>query len=87
MDPHSITVDKGVIELTHAPTGCMLIKREVFDKMIKAYPELEIFQPTVINGKEEKKTQHVQFFLTPYMTLNLNVILEKTLVSVRDGQI
>ena len=63
-DPHSITVDKGVIELTHAPTGCMLIKREVFDKMIKAYPELEIFQPTVINGKEVKKDNMYNFFDT-----------------------
>ena len=44
-----------LIEVTHAPTGCMLIKREVLEKMIKHYPELEIFQPTYINGKEEKK--------------------------------
>jgi len=27
---------EGVIELSHAPTGCMLIKREVFDKNDKS---------------------------------------------------
>ena len=54
-DSANIHSEKGLIEVTHAPTGCMLIKREVLEKMIKHYPELEIFQPTFINGKEEKK--------------------------------
>ena len=39
-----ITINNGVIEVTHSPTGCMLIKREVIEKMIKAYPEKEIVQ-------------------------------------------
>jgi len=46
-----ITIENGVIEVTHSPTGCMLIKREVIEKMIKAYPEKEIIQQTIINGK------------------------------------
>jgi hypothetical protein len=28
-------MEHGVIEVSHAPTGCMLIKREVIEKMIK----------------------------------------------------
>ena len=36
-DPNNVNVDRGVIEVTHSPTGCMLIKRTVFDKMIKAF--------------------------------------------------
>ena len=52
------------MELTHAPTGCMLIKREVIEKMIKEYPHLEIFQPTNINGKEEKKDNMYNLFDT-----------------------
>src|SRR6056300_1464077 len=28
-----ITVEGGIAEVSHAPTGCMLIKRSVFDKM------------------------------------------------------
>ena len=63
-DPNSITVDRGLMELTHAPTGCMLIKREVLEKMIKEYPHLEIFQPTNINGKEEKKRNMYNLFDT-----------------------
>jgi hypothetical protein len=39
------------MEVSHAPTGCMLIKRQVFDKMIKAYPEDRIDQPTIVNGE------------------------------------
>ena len=50
-DPNSITLDNGVMEVTHSPTGCMLIKRSVFEKMIKAYPDKGIVQKTVINGK------------------------------------
>jgi hypothetical protein len=29
----------------------MLIKRQVFEKMIKELPELKINQPTIVNGK------------------------------------
>jgi hypothetical protein len=63
-DPNSITVEKGLMELTHAPTGCMLIKRRVFKKMIEEFPHLEIFQPTNINGKEEKKDNMYNLFDT-----------------------
>jgi len=63
-NPNSITVDKGLMELTHAPTGCMLIKRNVVEKMIKEYPHLEIYQPTNINGKEIKKDNMYNLFDT-----------------------
>ena len=45
-----IPVVDGVIEVSHAPTGCMLIKKQVFDKMIKAYPNDKIEQATIVNG-------------------------------------
>ena len=35
-DNTDIKVTKGVIEATHCPTGCMLIKRDVFSKLIEA---------------------------------------------------
>jgi len=63
-NPTSIAVDKGLIELTHAPTGCMLIKRNVIEKMIKEYSHLEIYQPTNINGKEVKKENMYNLFDT-----------------------
>ena len=39
-DVNNITLDNGVMEVTDSPTGCMLIKREVIEKMIASYPEL-----------------------------------------------
>jgi hypothetical protein len=32
-DINNVQVQNNVIEVTHAPTGCMLIKRSVFDKL------------------------------------------------------
>ena len=57
-----INIVEGVIEVTHSPTGCMLIKRSVFNKMIKAYPDKNIVQKTVINGKYVDKPNMWNFF-------------------------
>ena len=61
-NPNNVTVERGVIEVTHSPTGCMLIKRQVFDKMIKAYPDKQIVQKTVINGEYVDKPHMWNFF-------------------------
>ena len=61
-DPKSIILDNGVMEVTHSPTGCMLIKRSVFEKMIKKYPEKQIVQKTVINGKYVDRPHMWNFF-------------------------
>ena len=63
-NPNDVNVERGVIEVTHSPTGCMLIKRQVFDKMIKAYPDKQIVQKTVINGKYVDKPHMWNFFDT-----------------------
>jgi len=62
VDQNKIVVNKGVMELTHAPTGCMLIKRTVIEKMVKHYPELKINQPTIVNGKEVFKPNFYNLF-------------------------
>ena len=67
-NPNNVEARDGVIELTHIPTGCMLIKRKVLTDMIKKYPELEIYQPTNINGKEVKKENFFNFFDTLHET-------------------
>jgi hypothetical protein len=59
-----IPVVDGVIEVSHAPTGCMLIKRQVFDKMIKAYPNDKIEQATIINGIALVDEYNYNFFDT-----------------------
>lgn len=61
-NPRDIKVESGCMEVTHSPTGCMLIKREVFDKMIKAYPEKKIVQKTVINGEYVDRDHMWNFF-------------------------
>jgi len=62
-DSHdNVQVERGVIEVTHSPTGCMLIKRGVFDKLIKHYPDKEIVQKTVINGEYVTKPHMWNFF-------------------------
>jgi len=63
---HNIQVRDGVIEVTHSPTGCMMIKRSVFDKMIKAYPDKQIVQKTVINGEYVDRPHMWNFFDTTH---------------------
>jgi len=59
-----ISIEKGVMQVSHAPTGCMLIKKQVFEKMIKAFPNLKIDQPTIVNGKESTSPYYYNFFDT-----------------------
>jgi len=61
---NEIMVTNGITEVSHAPTGCMLIKRQVFDKMIKAYPDDFIDQPTIVNGKAVSNPNMYNFFDT-----------------------
>jgi len=61
---NSIEVIDEVAEVTHAPTGCMLIKRSVFETMMEKFPELKIIQPTILNGKMTERPYFYNFFDT-----------------------
>jgi hypothetical protein len=61
-DKNQLTVQDGVAEVSHVPTGCMLIKRSVIEKMMKEYPQLKINQPTIVNGKEAYKENFYNLF-------------------------
>ena len=63
-DTTDINMTNGVIEITHAPAGCLLIKRSVFDELIKTYPDRKIKQKSVINGQYEEKQFYYNFFDT-----------------------
>jgi len=63
-DSKQVTITDGVMEVSHAPTGCMLIKRQVFDKMIEAYPGDFIDQATIINGEFKTDPYMYNFFDT-----------------------
>ena len=61
-DRNNITIENGIAEVSHAPTGCMLIKRQVFEKMMKELPHLKISQPTIVNGKMVDREYYYNFF-------------------------
>jgi hypothetical protein len=52
------------MEVTHAPTGFMLIKKEAILKMIEKYPNLKIKQPTIMNGEAKDTNNLWNFFDT-----------------------
>jgi hypothetical protein len=67
-DNNQIRVKDGCIEVTHSPTGFMMIKRSVFEKMIKHYGNsMVIEQDQVMNGKNERLTNFYNFFDTMYL--------------------
>jgi len=49
-DPTYIQIENGIVELGRGPAGFMLIKREVFTKLIEKYPNFIIKQHTLVNG-------------------------------------
>ena len=63
-DPNKVKVENGFIEVERGPAGCMLIKREVFEKLIKEYPEFTINQHTLIDGKLVTREYMYNFFDT-----------------------
>lgn len=64
-DPRNVVVEQGgFIEVLRGPTGCMLIRRDVFDKLKKEYPEFEINQKTIIDGELKKRTNFYNYFDT-----------------------
>mgnify|MGYP003137217715 FL=1 len=65
-EEHDVTMTDEMIELNYAPTGCMLLQRQVFDKMIQAYPTRTIKQETVIDGKTTTTPHLYNFFDTFY---------------------
>lgn len=59
-DEINITINKdGFITLSEAPTGFMVIKRCVFEKMMKRYPELQYISDSY---GHENKGLHYRFF-------------------------
>jgi hypothetical protein len=50
-NPNKISVDKGFTEVLDAATGFMCIKKEVFYKMIEAYPNLKYTSDQIVNGE------------------------------------
>jgi hypothetical protein len=70
-DQNNVNVSKGIMEVTHAPTGFMLIKKQVFKKMVEKYPHLKIKQPTIMNG-DPKETDNLWNFFDTWFDQSTN---------------
>ena len=66
LDNENVKIEEGVLEVSYSPTGCMLIKRSVIEKMIDKYSHLKIEQPTIINGKPLTRPYLYNFFDTMF---------------------
>jgi hypothetical protein len=54
VDKENIRVDKdGFTEITAGPTGFMMIKREVFEKLAEKYPERKTINKQLVGNKVE----------------------------------
>jgi hypothetical protein len=53
-NPEHVEVKKGFIKVLDGATGFMLIKRQVFEKMAKAYPELKFKSDQPLNDPHDK---------------------------------
>lgn len=49
-DPHDLNMVDGFAKVNEAATGMMLVKREVFTKMMKQFPERKYKSDQIING-------------------------------------
>jgi len=63
-DPMNVNVERGFVEVFDGATGFMLIKREVFARMKKAYPELQYQTDQLINSQKYKSKNTWAFFDT-----------------------
>lgn len=70
-DQSNINVSKGIMEVTHSPTGFMLIKKQTIEKMVEKYPHLKIKQPTIVNG-EPKETENLWNFFDTWFDQSTN---------------
>lgn len=65
-DPENIEPDNGFIEVQRGPTGMMMIKREVLEKLEQEYSELNIVQKTMVNGQMIERPHYFNFFDSYY---------------------
>lgn len=61
---NTLNCNNGIAEIERGPAGCMLIKREVFIKLIEKYPNHIIKQHLLIGGKSVLRENLYNFFDT-----------------------
>jgi hypothetical protein len=58
---NNLSIVKNVTEIRHLPTGFMLMKREVIEKMIEAFPDTKYNDDIGFLSKEEDKFAYALF--------------------------
>tara|TARA_S200002703_G_scaffold29933_2_gene25851 strand:+ start:631 stop:1440 length:810 start_codon:yes stop_codon:yes gene_type:complete len=61
-DPKNVQIEGGFCEIMEAATGMMLVKREVFTKMKKAFPERKYKSDQIINAQRFSSDNCYDFF-------------------------
>jgi hypothetical protein len=66
LNPDDFISEEGFIEIEKGPAGCMLIKREAIERMIKHYPDLKVKQKHLINEQTKDSTYSYNFWDTEF---------------------
>jgi predicted lactoylglutathione lyase len=61
-DPQNVKMEDGFCKVSEAATGMMLVKREVFRKMMKKFPERKYESDQIINGNYFKSDNCYDLF-------------------------
>ena len=70
-DPTNLQGENGFFKVNEAATGMMLVKREVFRKMFKKFPDRKYETDQIVNGVSYKSDNCYDLFAVgPYQTLN-----------------
>ena len=70
-DPVNLKGENGFFKVNEAATGMMLVKREVFQKMFKKFPERKYESDQIVNGGAYKSDNCYDLFAVgPYKTLD-----------------
>jgi hypothetical protein len=70
-DPTNLQGENGFFKVNEAATGMMLVKREVFRKMFKKFPERKYESDQIVNGQSYKSDNCYDLFAVgPYQTLD-----------------
>ena len=70
-DPLNVRLEEGFCKVNEAATGMMLVKREVFVKMMKQFPERKYESDQIINGHSYSSDNCYDLFpVGPYQTKN-----------------
>lgn len=70
-----IEIDNGAMKIYEAGTGFMLIKRDVIERMVEAYPELKYSDDTGSLSEQEKK--HTYAFFNSFVDDDTNRFLSE----------